>query len=239
MIDAEPSAHPPTSSTRTAPRPFTGLVYFDPHEAAIVAAAVARLIPTDEHGPGAAEADVLRFIDRQLATGTAFRGKRYGLGPFLPGRSTQGDQSDLDVRGRFRLGIAAMEACARVLYQTSFASLAPEHQDRILGDMEVGIRAVDDDPAIQAFPPGQPDANEADAGAKAFFEILLAYTQAGYFADPIHGGNRDMVGWKLIGFPGAPMGGYAAAIELHGEPWVGEPTSLADVQARAESGAER
>ena len=24
----------------------------------------------------------------------------------------------------------------------------------------------------------------------------------GYFADPIYGGNRDMVGWKLVGFPG-------------------------------------
>ncbi len=24
----------------------------------------------------------------------------------------------------------------------------------------------------------------------------------GFFSDPIYGGNRDMVGWKLVGFPG-------------------------------------
>ncbi len=28
-------------------------------------------------------------------------------------------------------------------------------------------------------------------------------TQQGFFADPIYGGNRDMVAWKMIGFPGA------------------------------------
>ena len=24
----------------------------------------------------------------------------------------------------------------------------------------------------------------------------------GFFADPMYGGNRDKVGWKMIGFPG-------------------------------------
>jgi gluconate 2-dehydrogenase gamma chain len=25
----------------------------------------------------------------------------------------------------------------------------------------------------------------------------------GFFADPIYGGNRDMVAWRMIGYPGA------------------------------------
>ena len=29
--------------------------------------------------------------------------------------------------------------------------------------------------------------------------------QMGFFADPIYGGNRDMVAWKMIGFPGRPL----------------------------------
>mgnify|MGYP006391308779 CR=1 FL=1 len=36
-----------------------------------------------------------------------------------------------------------------------------------------------------------------------FFETLLANTIEGWFADPAYGGNRDMAGWKMIGFPGA------------------------------------
>ncbi len=32
---------------------------------------------------------------------------------------------------------------------------------------------------------------------------MHANTIEGFFADPIYGGNRDMVGWKLVGFPGA------------------------------------
>jgi gluconate 2-dehydrogenase gamma chain len=34
------------------------------------------------------------------------------------------------------------------------------------------------------------------------FAAIHANTMEGYFADPIYGGNRDMVGWNLVGFPG-------------------------------------
>ena len=45
--------------------------------------------------------------------------------------------------------------------------------------------------------------NPADpADLRAFFELLLQNTMEGFFADPSYGGNRDMVGWKMIGFPG-------------------------------------
>ena len=39
--------------------------------------------------------------------------------------------------------------------------------------------------------------------AKAFFDQAVTDVQTGFFADPIYGGNRDMVAWKMIGFPGA------------------------------------
>ena len=28
------------------------------------------------------------------------------------------------------------------------------------------------------------------------------HTRQGFYADPIYGGNRDRVGWRVIGFPG-------------------------------------
>ncbi|MGH6683394.1 MAG: gluconate 2-dehydrogenase subunit 3 family protein, partial [Pseudolabrys sp.] len=37
----------------------------------------------------------------------------------------------------------------------------------------------------------------------AFFSQVLTDVQAGFFADPIYGGNRDMASWKMIGYPGA------------------------------------
>jgi gluconate 2-dehydrogenase gamma chain len=39
--------------------------------------------------------------------------------------------------------------------------------------------------------------------ARAFFTRLRNDTIEGMFGDPMYGGNRDLVGWKLIGFPGA------------------------------------
>jgi len=39
------------------------------------------------------------------------------------------------------------------------------------------------------------------ADGKAFFELVLKDVQEGFFADPIYGGNRDMAGWRMIGYP--------------------------------------
>jgi gluconate 2-dehydrogenase gamma chain len=44
------------------------LHFFEESEALIVAAAAARIFPTDEAGPGASEAGVIFYIDRQLAS---------------------------------------------------------------------------------------------------------------------------------------------------------------------------
>ena len=38
--------------------------------------------------------------------------------------------------------------------------------------------------------------------SKMLFSAIHSNTLEGFFADPIYGGNRDMAGWKLIGFPG-------------------------------------
>jgi gluconate 2-dehydrogenase gamma chain len=35
---------------------------------------------------------------------------------------------------------------------------------------------------------------------KPFFDLLRTHTVMGFFCDPSLGGNRDEVGWKLIGF---------------------------------------
>ncbi|WP_049218479.1 gluconate 2-dehydrogenase subunit 3 family protein, partial [Serratia marcescens] len=57
------------------------------------------------------------------------------------------------------------------------------------------------DAMLQKFESGEAEFQQLPS--KLFFSYLLQNTREGFFSDPIHGGNKDMVGWKLINFPGA------------------------------------
>jgi gluconate 2-dehydrogenase gamma chain len=219
--------------------PPVGFEFFTPFQADIIVAAAARLIPTDDNGPGATEAGVVYFIDRQLSSDYGLSGRRYVDGPFMTGEPTQGDQSSLDMRDRYRLGIQGIEDYARQLFQQGFTACTPDQQDRILSDMQAGVPATFGSSSVQVMP-SQAAATGTEAamrvpsgatqvGAAAFFTLLLQHVIAGFFADPVHGGNRDMVGWQLIGFPGAQMS-YAAHISNYGQPWTGGFKSLAEYQ---------
>jgi gluconate 2-dehydrogenase gamma chain len=163
-----------------------GYLFFTAQEAAIVDAVVDRLIPTDDLGAGARDAGVTTFIDRQLTGPYGGHDWLYMQGPFsstpLP---TQGLQSPLTPRQQYRLGLAALEAyCKSTFGGRGFVDLNGEEQDKLLAGMEKG------EVTFQGF------------SSKMLFGAIHANTIEGFFADPIYGGNRDMVGWKLVGFPG-------------------------------------
>jgi gluconate 2-dehydrogenase gamma chain len=64
--------------------------------------------------------------------------------------------------------------------------------------------------------------------SRAFFARLLTLTMEGFFGDPIYGGNRNKVSWKMLGFPGLPAT-YANVIdEYRDKRYVLEPQSIAD-----------
>ncbi len=182
--------------------------YFTPPEIAFVDAAVDRLIPTDELGPGAKDAGVTFFIDQQLA-GPFGRAERwYMQGPFRNGTDEQGYQSKLTPAQLYRHAILAVdEYCQRKLGKR-FADLGKASQDQVLHGLENGKVEVS----------GMP--------AKEFFKMLWQNTQEGYFADPIYGGNRDFAGWKLIGFPG-PRYNYVNEIEQYGKAYTLPTVGLA------------
>ena len=162
-----------------------GYIFFSPAEAAFVEAAAARMIPSDSTGPGAAEAEVPRFIDRQLA-GPYGEGDRFYLQPPFPkGTATQGWQMGPPA-SVYRMSIAAIDRWSEATYGKPFAALDPASQDA----------------ALKALEDGKADLGEG-ADSKAFFALLLQNVIEGYFADPIYGGNRDMSAWGMIGFPGA------------------------------------
>jgi gluconate 2-dehydrogenase gamma chain len=49
-------------------------------------------------------------------------------------------------------------------------------------------------------------ATDSEDFAGQFYRIVREHTVQGFFGDPAYGGNRSVVGWKLVGFPGAQWG---------------------------------
>src|ERR1700749_2074321 len=117
-----------------------GYLFFSADEAAVVDAIVDRLIPTDELGPGAKDAGVTTFIDRQLMGPYGGHDWLYMQGPFaaapLP---TQGLQSPLVPRQQYRLGLAALQSyCTSNFAGRSFVQLTVDEQEKLLTGMEKG-----------------------------------------------------------------------------------------------------
>jgi gluconate 2-dehydrogenase gamma chain len=178
----------------------SGYIFFAPAEVAFVDAAVGRLIPPDPVGPGAVEAGVTFFLDRQLA-GKFGRGDHYFLGgPWPKGTPEQGYQSRFSPAQLYRAAIAAIDKYVGANFSgTVFSKLDAQDQDTVLRGLEGGEIKLDD-----------------SVDSKSFFAMLLQNTKEGYFSDPIYGGNKDMGAWKMIGFPGAHYD-YKEWVPRHGE----------------------
>jgi len=55
-------------------------------------------------------------------------------------------------------------------------------------------------PSIAALQPDQQIRLLQAIEKTAFFDLLRTHTALGFFGNPSYGGNRDQIGWKLIGF---------------------------------------
>lgn len=184
--------------------------FFSPAEAAFIEAAVDRLIPPEPEWSGARDAGVPSYIDLQLA-GPYGAGDRMFLGgPIKPGKPGQGYQLGLTPAQVYRTSLTALLGRSGAADGT-FAKAAPRDQDSFLKRLEAGEEDLG----------GVPSA--------VFFETLLANTIEGYFADPAYGGNRDMVGWRMVGFPGA-YAAYLGIYTRHGIRFEREPLSMAGAQ---------
>jgi len=165
------------------------LRFFTATEALIVSAAVSRIFPSDAAGPGAREAGVAVYIDRQLAGPYGRDAHRYTQEPFDEGPAELGYQGKATPRQIYREGLKDLAGLHR---------LPPEEQDKALQKIETS----------------------------QFFSLLREHTIEGMFCDPLHGGNKNLVGWKLIGFPG-PRFSNKDDIDKHfGEAFRPAPTTL-------------
>ncbi len=95
----------------------------------------------------------------------------------------------------YEAGLAGLDAVAHERFNVDFTALTASQQDEILVAVESGN------------PQGWP----TESGSPVeFFETVRTHTIIGSLADPKYGGNRDYVGWKVIGYPGPRhyVGGY-------------------------------
>jgi gluconate 2-dehydrogenase gamma chain len=183
--------------------------YFSADEGRTVEALVDRLIPPDPETPGGKDAGCAVFIDRQLAGPYGHFEGLYVAGPFHDGTKEQGPQSPINPRDHYRKALSALDAYCRAAHDgTGFADIHDADKDSIIAGLE----------------DGSVDLGEAKGG---FFKQLLKDTQQGFFADPLYGGNRGMVGWKMIGFPGARYD-YREWVDRHNEPYPHPPIGIAD-----------
>ena len=93
----------------------------------------------------------------------------------------------------------------QVLYRRALVALDGHTRARP-GPPVVGLEGGAAGAGVGGIGPGGAGA-QADAALVArFFAVVREHTIEGTFGDPAYGGNRDAVGWKLIGFPGAQWG---------------------------------
>lgn len=169
-------------------------VFFSDDEYRIIEAACARLIPTDDD-PGATEAGVVDYIDGFLGA-FAFDPPRIWAGGPFSGRCG----GEAGFASFHRLG-ALDELAWRTRIEGSLGMPEREWNGPVVGLQEryrAGIARLGSD-----FVRLEPDAQIARLREdREFASLLYQHACEGMYGPPEYGGNRDLVGWRYIGFDG-------------------------------------
>jgi gluconate 2-dehydrogenase gamma chain len=206
-VAVEAQNGPVTAAPTDQPEPLLTLTLT---EQAFFVAAADTLIPADDLSPSGSDCGVATFIDRQLAGAYGSGARLYRDGPFVKAKPELGYQLPLNPREFFRAGIAAANDWSRKTYGKDFDRLTAADRVTALKAMESG------------------SAEFAGFSSRMFFNALLEISMEGFFADPIYGGNRDMAGWKMVGYPGLPAT-YREDIKTYfGKKYDKPPRSIAD-----------
>ena len=147
--------------------------FFSPEEAKLLDSLVEQIIPTDEW-PGAKDAGVTNYIDKQL------------VGPL----SRHQD--------KYRKGLAAVVESCKKLYQKQFEELSWDEQTDFLKKMESGklpgLLKGEKKGDVQQEPELWNDGFD-----RQFFGLLRDHSMQGFYGSPRHGGNKDYVSYRMVG----------------------------------------
>lgn len=169
---------------------------------------MARIIPTDDQ-PGAREAGTIEFLDRYLSGLDFIYAKPDGSGfEKLEGRRAEAWKQRIEIiRARYVAGIKELDSRSQSQFGAEFVRLTTEQQDQILAGMErptlQAEAAAETAKTVAGFAPVEPALQQTSAEIDLdFFPLLALHTRQGFYSDPIYGGNKNRVGWELIGFKG-------------------------------------
>lgn len=213
LLGAAAAAARPAQAAPEAPAPApvpSGWQFLRPAEAAFVEALADHLVPADALTPSGTALGIPVYIDRALA-GAWGQGERLFLqGPFRPGTPNQGYQLPLTPAQLFRSGTESLQTHLRRSQGAAFEALPAAAKETLLLALRAGQVAL-------AVP------------AATWFAQLHQLVIEGLFADPIHGGNRDKAGWKLVGFPGVVQAHRRHIVEFRNRRYEAAPLSIADL----------
>lgn len=167
----------------------------DPHQRAVLAAALDRLVPPVDGHPGAAAIGAVDYVDALLGAFDEDPPRVFAGGPFS-GRAG-GDAAF----ARFTPLTPVEELAWRIRIEGSRGMPEREFNGPVTGWQEeyrAGLAALGEDfPAL-----GPADQDARLAADPAFAALLYRHACEGCYGAPEYGGNRDGRGWAAIGFPG-------------------------------------
>jgi gluconate 2-dehydrogenase gamma chain len=234
-----------------------GFLTLNPDERLVVEALAEAIIPSDSSGPGAKEAGVIYFIDRMLAGNYGKGGNYYLQGPFVTPQSGSlsvmgavypstaktaitysggtitprlqagtAYQYAFNPREFWRRGLTFLQNYCTAAKGGKFETLSSATQTAVLQDL---FDNSSSNTALQSAFQG-PNAAE-------FFNEIHDMVTAGYWTDPLYGGNVGKVGWKLLASNGLNNGGgqgyTAIQLATSSTPTRLPPLSLGDIQRGA------
>jgi gluconate 2-dehydrogenase gamma chain len=211
---ATPAVIAPQSAQaqQLAASPPATYAFFNLEEAAFVEALVDHMVPADDLSPKGTEIGINIYIDRALAGAWGKGDRLYMQGPWKRGVPSQGYQLPLTPAQLYRAGITATNAHCRKTYSKRFDQLGEAQREEVLRALSAGRITFED---------GLP--------SRPFWGMVYQTVMEGMFSDPIHGGNRDKAGWKLIGFPGAIAVHRENVEKFKNKPFPNDPVSIADM----------
>jgi gluconate 2-dehydrogenase gamma chain len=189
-----------------------GYEWLRPGEQVFVEALVNHMCPADKLTPNGVDMGLNVYFDRALAGNWGQGDRLYLQGPFKTGSANQGYQLGMTPAALFRAGTEGLATYCQDTFKKPFDALAPEVREQLLKDLQAGKIAL---------PNGVP--------SKTYFAQLLQMFYEAMFADPIYGGNRNKMAWKMIGYPGVNTTNKLNIVKFMNKPYRPEPVSIADL----------
>lgn len=176
-------------------------LFFTPHEWDTVEAISARIIPTD-HEPGAREARVVVFIDRYLSGINYVYASADGSGFLrIDGKYAHAWRARIaDLQTTYRDGIAALDTLAEEAFGKRFIELDETQQDIALETLSG--RPKPGPVTLGTTEPAHTFTQFTNDDGLGFFDAICLHVKQGFYADPVYGGNKNRLAWKIIGFDG-------------------------------------